>query len=235
MLINEIILYTNLLNELKNFYSHILELNLITDLADNSDPADSFTVKAGSTQITFKKSDESKSPFYHFAFNIPENQLKESKEWIRKKCDLISLEGEDEFDFRSWNAHSIYFYDPAGNILEFIARHNLSNRSQEQFSGESILSVSEIGFPVKDVRAFYEKVNEYFNIPVFSGDMKTFTAAGDDEGLFIIVPEGRRWFPNCNEAGIFPMTVKIISGSGKDLRFENLPYEILSLNESKFS
>lgn len=144
MLIREITLHTNLLNELKNFYSDILELGLIHESQY------SFTVKTLNSDITFLKS-SLENPFYHFAFNIPENQIKQAKEWALQRFKLISLNGEDEFDFLSWNAHSIYFYDPAGNILEFIARHNLNNKSDTDFSGKSILNVSEIGLPVDDV------------------------------------------------------------------------------------
>lgn len=221
MLIREITLNTNLLNELKNFYSDILELGLIHESQY------SFTVKTLNSDITFLKS-SLENPFYHFAFNIPENQIKQAKEWALQRFKLISLNGEDEFDFLSWNAHSIYFYDPAGNILEFIARHNLNNKSDTDFSGKSILNVSEIGLPVVDVKIFYETINKNFNIPVFSGDMKTFTAAGDDDGLMIIVPENRNWFPDCPPAKIFPLTIELISDTNKQIKFEKIPYTVIS-------
>jgi len=204
--LKEIILETHSINDLKNYYADILELD-ITAAGNNS-----IVIKAGSTYIKFLESSNKKDkPFYHFAFNIPENQFREAKEWISSKVQLIKLDGEDEFDFKSWNAHSIYFYDIAGNIIELIARHNLKNRSDEKFSGRSLLNVSEMGLPVKDVQNFYTKLKESFDIPLFSGDLKTFTAAGDENGLFIIVPVGRKWFPDCPEAKIYPATMNIIS------------------------
>ncbi|MDQ3020212.1 MAG: ring-cleaving dioxygenase [Bacteroidota bacterium] len=222
MKIKEIILCTNFLDKLKNFYNEILGLEVITNKENF------ITVKTQFTNIVFRYDPEIKNPFYHFAFNIPENQFKAAKEWGLQRVDLIKEKSKDEFDFTSWNAHSIYFYDPAGNIIELIARHNLNNSSKKEFCGKSLLNVSEIGLPVFNVKKFYDSLNKNFNIPNFSGDMKTFTAAGDDDGLFIIVPEGRKWFPDCPEAKIFPTIIKIISYEESEIESEKLPYKIIS-------
>jgi catechol-2,3-dioxygenase len=222
MIIKGLELYTNKIKELKKFYTEILELKLIKE------DENYFSVSCGETEFSFRKFSGSNDPFYHFAFNIPENKLGEAKEWISSKLKLIKLNGEDEFDFRSWNAHSIYFYDPSGNIVELIARHNLKNSSSGDFSGRSILSVSEFGLPVHDAEKAYNEIAREFSIPFFSGDKKTFCAAGDDSGLIIFVNEGRKWFPDCEEAEIFPATIKILSDSIKTKEFDNLPYKIIS-------
>lgn len=230
MIIKELRLLTNSLDKLKNFYGEKLGLKIL------SASKESFTFKTGLTDVTFiqsdkfadKFADKFENPFYHFAFNIPENKFIEAKQWISEKENLIKLGDEDEFDFTSWNAHSVYFYDPAGNIVELIARHNLINQTYGKFSSEYFLNVSEIGIPVFNVKDFYEKIKSGFGIPVFSGDLKTFTAAGDDEGLLIIVPKGRRWFPDCPDAEIFPMEIKINSGKNKSLGFSDVPYKIIS-------
>lgn len=222
MIIKGLELFTDKIDELKKFYTQTLELKLIKE------DISSFTVNCGETLLTFSISPELRKPFYHFAFNIPCNKFSEAKVRISAKQYLISLNGEDEFDFRSWNAHSIYFYDPAGNIVELIARHNLNNSSSEEFSGKSILSVSEIGLPVCNVKEFYDEISRKFNIPIFSGDKKEFCAAGNDEGLFIIVNKGRKWFPDCGAAEIFPVVINILSEKVKEIEFENLPYKIIS-------
>jgi catechol 2,3-dioxygenase-like lactoylglutathione lyase family enzyme len=221
MQIKKIILCTNLLNELKNFYDEILELEII------SNDENSFTAVTQFTNIVFQNTDTTENPFYHFAFNIPENQFKAAKEWALQRVKLIEQNGKDEFDFSGWNAHSIYFYDPAGNILELIARHNLNNRSGDKFSGNSLINVSEIGLTAYDVKKFYDFVNKNFSIPNFSGDMKNFTAAGDEEGLFIFVPEGREWFPDCPPAKIFPTIIEIKSNKEKTIEIANLPYKLI--------
>ncbi len=225
MQIKELILYTDSLSKLKDFYYETLGMKV------KQESENSFTLQSPLTNITFNLSNDLKDPFYHFAFNIPENQFQEAKDWAKQRVELIKLNNEDEFDFKSWNAHSVYFYDPSGNIIELIARHNLKNSSQNIFTGNSLLGVSEIGCPVHKVNEFYEILNDTFNIPSFSGDMKTFTAGGNDDGLFIIVPQGRKWFPDCPDAKIFPMTVKIISEEVKELKLEDLHYKIISVIE----
>ncbi|HMS63641.1 MAG TPA: ring-cleaving dioxygenase [Ignavibacteria bacterium] len=187
----------------------------------------SFTVKAGMSEIIFESSDSSINPFYHFAFNIPENQLKKAKEWISKKAELITLDGEDEFDFKSWNAHSVYFYDPAGNILELIARHDLENRSEKDFGGKSLLSVSEIGIPVFNVMDFHNELNNSNPLPLFSGDNENFTAMGDDNGLLIIVKKGRKWYPDCPDAEIFPLKIKLHSDKNSEIYFNEINFRII--------
>nr|NIR47669.1 glyoxalase [candidate division KSB1 bacterium]NIV05184.1 glyoxalase [candidate division Zixibacteria bacterium]NIS23258.1 glyoxalase [candidate division KSB1 bacterium]NIT70140.1 glyoxalase [candidate division KSB1 bacterium]NIU23790.1 glyoxalase [candidate division KSB1 bacterium] len=95
-------------------------------------------------------------------------------------------------------------------IVEFIARHNLDNASEEEkFSANSILSVSEIGIPVEDVRLFSQHLQQEQEIPLWDGDEKKFAALGDEEGLFIVVPLGRPWLPVGPPAKEFPVTVDI--------------------------
>lgn len=222
MIIKSLELYTNKINVLKEFYSGIIGLKILNENAN------CFTMNCGSSDITFIAAPENTEPFYHFAFNIPENKLSEAKEKLSRKLKLIRLNGEDEFCFSSWNAHSVYFHDPSGNIAELIARHNLSNGSAEDFSGKSILAVSEFGLPVYNVEKSYDEINNEFNIPVFSGDRKEFCAAGNDSGLFIIVNKGRKWFPGCADAEIFPAVINIISDKAKEILLDNLPYKIIS-------
>jgi catechol-2,3-dioxygenase len=224
MFINEVILNTGKSNELKNFYGKIMELP-VSITGENT-----ISIQTINSTLTFTEANDNnyKDAFYHFAFNIPSNKFKEAKEWISERTDLIESEGENEFDFESWNARAMYFYDPAGNILEFIARKNLNNSSNEKFSSKSILSISEIGMPVYDVEKYYTEINTKLNIPLFSGDKKSFAAIGDDNGLMIVVPEKRIWYPNLNEAGIFPVTLIIESGVQKDIQFDELPYGIIS-------
>ena len=222
MLIKEIVLCTSIdLDKLKNFYSGLLGLKVLK----NEDQTISFT--AGSSILTFENKSDYQDPKYHFAFNIPSNKFKEAKEYLTASgIGLVSLDGNDEFDFKSWNAHSVYFYDPAGNILEFISRHNLKNDSDHKFSGDSILCISEIGLPVKNVNEFFGEVQNTFEIPQFSGDKSTFAALGDDNGLFIIVNTGRIWYPDCGPAKEYPLKVLINSDQFKEIKYSE--YQIFS-------
>ena len=60
-------------------------------------------------------------PFYHYAINIPANKIEEAKDWLSNRVRLLWMEDykDDIADFVNWHAKSIYFYDPAGNIVVF--------------------------------------------------------------------------------------------------------------------
>ena len=208
---------------LKTFYVQTLGLGLLKE------DTNSFTVAVGITKLTFIRADEqTEKPFYHFALNINENKFKLAKAYLSERITLLKDGSEDEFEFTDWNAHAVYFYDPAGNIVEFIARHNIkSNRiSSNEFTTDDILSVSEVGLPVPDVASVVPLLQEDMNLPLWRGDLSTFQPVGDEQGLFIIVAIDRVWLPTSDKASIFPVTVKI-KDNVKKYKFPNLPYNIM--------
>jgi catechol-2,3-dioxygenase len=194
---------------LNEFYTGVL--NLQGQLAEET-----LSVQAGSSQLSFKQAPPGWNGFYHFAFNIPENQLQEAKDWVSRRLPLIrDQSGQDEFDFENWNAHAFYFRDPVGNILEFIARHNLPNRSDRPFSERSILSISEIGIASDDVLETVRLLESRVGVEVYDGPPSdTFTAVGDENGLFIVVRRGRVWFPDTGQAAdLYPVSVTVSNES----------------------
>src|SRR5690625_4251509 len=111
-----VVLYTNKLIELKNFYHHLLEFP-ISEKGDHF-----FSLRIGTSTLTFKQSEE--KSIYHFAFNIPGNHITTAKHWLSERVSLNKEDGKDEIYYKSFNADAIYFNDPAGNIVEFIGRRN---------------------------------------------------------------------------------------------------------------
>src|SRR5690625_80736 len=109
---NSVLLYTNQLKELRRFYMNILELN-ITDETEEA-----FSIDIGTSKLTFKQSD--KPCFYHYAINISGNQFSMLKHRIKERIPLNRERGIDEVYFSSFDADSMYFEDPAGNIIELI-------------------------------------------------------------------------------------------------------------------
>lgn len=209
MLFQEIRLQTRKLSPLYHFYKDILELFL-------SEPNDShFTIQTRDTRLIFEEASNALTdPFYHFAFNIPSNKIREAYEWLKERTDLLWIEDYKSYiaDFRNWNAKSVYFLDPAGNVAEFIARADLNDVVDEPFSSSHVRSVSEIGlvFPEQSFKQSIEKLMKDHQLTYFikQPPLESFCAIGDDEGLFIIVPENRSWYP-CKDkpAGIFPMQI----------------------------
>ena len=204
------------------YYSSVLELPVrITDT--------SLEVKAGDTDILFTQADSNFDGAYHFAFNIPENQFRAAKGWIVSRTPLLSDEtGKDEFESENWNSDSVYFKDAAGNVLEFIARHNLENAVEEEFDSSQILNVSEIGLPSEDVISWANELCTKLNLSVFKQEPnENFTPVGDDNGLLILPLKDRIWIPNSGvPAKLLPVRV-MGSVDGKEWEVRGYPYEIL--------
>lgn len=193
MKIKSLKLWTPQLDVLSAFYRDMLGLI-------SSARAGKTEVYAGYTRITLHQTEAGfvHHP-YHFAFNIPENQFEEAKAWLAQRAVLIKdNNGEDTFDFLSWNAHACYCYDPDGNIVELIARHSLvDSASTQPFSGRSLLGASEIGLVADDVRETTRLLCTKFGLGVYDGaGSDTFSAIGNEQGLFIVVKRGREWFPS---------------------------------------
>ncbi|MER3554387.1 MAG: hypothetical protein C4331_08555 [Meiothermus sp.] len=196
MRIHQLWVETHRLDEVLEFYSKVLELPVL----ERTD--DAVTFQIGASKLTFEQAEAGERPFYHFAFNIPSNQLAEAKAWVERRAKLIQDgHGRDAFHFENWNVDAFYFYDPAGNIAEFIARHTLDNRSNETFSASSLLCISEIGIVCDDVPATAKWLQRQTGAPLYHTEVNdSFLPVGDEHGLFIVVKRGRIWFPDTGKA-----------------------------------
>jgi len=207
MQIKQVILQTSVLQELNAFYNELMELPV------NSKNKNETIIRIGVTELVFKQADVA-DPFYHFAINIPSNKIEEAKTWLTSRVELIWMDDykSDVADFVNWKAKSVYFYDSAGNILELIARFDLDNKTNEPFSSAQFLSVSEVGmvFKENELEKATDKLLQQYQLDYFDKQppLPQFKAIGDDEGLFIVVPEKRNWYPTTKASGIFPMEVK---------------------------
>ena len=145
MQIKRLILQTSALKELTDFCIRLMELPV--ELSGEKE----ITIKTGSTELVFQQA-AAADPFYHFAINIPANKIEEARNWLKSRVDLIWIEQykSDIADFVNWHAKSVYFYDPAGNILELISRFDLDNKTNEPFSSSQFLSISEVGLVFKE-------------------------------------------------------------------------------------
>lgn len=205
MRIQEITLEASNLEALQEFYASKLELPV-------ERAGDSCAVTIGTSKLKFNQGGEHR---YHFAFNIPENQLEACQDWLKQRVSLLSDDGSEVFNFDTWEAHSLYFLDPAGNIVECIARHRLHNASPEPFSSASFLNVSEIGLASDDVVQQIQELAAQLSAPYFQspgGPQPNFTAIGDDHGLIILVKRHRIWYPNTGVPAELAPTRIVIEG-----------------------
>ena len=212
MRITRLTLYTSDLITIKNFYGEVLSLKII------SDEEHEIIFQIGETELIFKESLGGETPFYHFAFNITSNKIEEAIEWMNEKAELLPIfDNNCVADFINWNAKSIYFIDPAGNITELIARFDLNNDTEEKFDSLQILNVSEMGIVTDNVEACRQKLIEKYKVFDFvkSVNSNTFSAMGDDNGLFIIASENRNWYPTKTPSRKFPFEIEFINDSGE--------------------
>jgi hypothetical protein len=182
------------LARMKEFYEQALGLRV------SQEPTDRLTVEAGATRFTFLKAGmDVDKPFYHFAFNIPENKILAARTWQRERTPLLPIPvrlrdpnyPHDVVDYRHWNAHSIFFFDPAANVVEYIARHDLKNGQGGPFESKDILYASEIGLIVDDVSTTALKLKEILHLNQYKGGDDQFRAIGDERGLLLVMKRGR--------------------------------------------
>ncbi len=204
--IADIRLLTTKLDEQHRFYEKVLGLPVA--LYDNE-----LIVTAGATRIVFQGTSKADgAPFYHFAFNIPENKLALAQSWQKERTQLIQRGGKDIVDFARWNAHSIFFNDPAGNILEYIARHDLKNAAKGVFSPADILYASEIGLVVDSIPQTVKMIREELGLDVYRDNSEAFASIGDEHALLILVKRDRLWAPDKTRAAKAHPLVAAIRG-----------------------
>lgn len=81
----------------------------------------------------------------------------EAKEWLKKKVNLLEENGDDEVYFANAKARSIYFEDPAGNIVEFISRLETSPETRsKEFTPDNVIGISEIGLSTNHVKECFD-------------------------------------------------------------------------------
>lgn len=201
----------------KHFYNEVMGCELLEEGEKH------FDLKIGETTLRFEENVEA-SP-YHFAINIPSNQIEAALEWLKERVEVLPVDGEEIVDFSSWRALSLYFYDEDRNIVEFISRERINQRVSKPFSANQLLSVSEIGMPVSDVKQAYHDLAKLVgpSLPLFSGSFDVFCALGDDYGLFIVIdPKKKDWFPNDDPAPASDFNISgIENGAPFSFQFRN--------------
>jgi catechol-2,3-dioxygenase len=108
------------LAKMKQFYGESLGLKMLTDEAGR------LVIVGGGTRLTFRPAPrDAGAPFYHFAFNIPENKALAAHKWQTARSSLLPIPArlrdpkfpDDVVHYRHWNAHSVFFLDPGGNVV----------------------------------------------------------------------------------------------------------------------
>ena len=223
------------LGAMKDFYHGALGL-AVTDERN-----DRLTVAGGATPITFvhapARDAAGASPFYHFAFNIPQNKIRAARDWQRARSELLPIPPalrdpnypDDVVNYAHWNAHSVFFFDPGGNVVEYIARHDLKNDAGGGFDGRDILYASEIAFVTDDVAAMSAALQRAASVEPYRGASDQFTALGDERGLLLVMKRGRVISfdsPQKKPVDVFKTAARVRGARGGEYRPTDYPYEL---------
>ena len=215
-------LKTHVLSELKTFYSTEFKFPIVAETPT------SVSFDAGQTRLEFEQVTDGTKPYYHFAFNIPENKLDQAREWLAERVPILrhAQTGNEVIHFAHWNAHSVFFYDPAGNLGELIARHTLPNAAEGAFDHRDILYASEIGIVPPDQERVFADIRESLQIQPY---LESNTFLGDEYGILIVIPQQRLWIPEFKKTGMLaPTRINVSGHGGRKVKFPDYSIEILS-------
>jgi len=191
MRIIELDLLTSNIDEMESFYQ---KLGFNTCRSEST----SFSFQAGWSTITFSQSTVHIP--YHFCFLIAKNDVDSALLWIKQHTNVILNENQEEITrFESWNANSIYFHDSDGNVVELIARHDLSYENPDKviFTAAHILCLNEIGMPTDHIPHMQSNLANKMGTKPWKGNEHTFGTHGDQEGLILLphLVNKKHWYP----------------------------------------
>ena len=232
--LSEVRLLTSVeISKMIHFYNGALGFKIV--MMSNS----SCTFQTGNSLLTFIKSNIEHAPFYHFAFTIPENKIKQAEKWQLEKTNFIKppsrltdskYNSDNIVHFRHWDAHSLFFYDPANNVVEYIARHTIANSAKGDFNTTDILCISEIGLVVENVYETSSQISSQLGLKKYSSSSDKFFALGDEHGLILLFGENSSAaFNKGRKRKIFNTEILVNSNYlNKTIQIEKYPYIIRS-------
>jgi catechol 2,3-dioxygenase-like lactoylglutathione lyase family enzyme len=220
MRILELEFHTRWLDKVADFYGKTLGFEVLQSSASR------FSFRIGWTAVTFLQDDSGEAPWYHFAINVPPNQLEDAQALITRTQKLLTNDRGSRFFYPFWKAEAIYIADPSGNIVELIARHGVGEASHKPFDAGSLLCVSEIGLPVVEFDALDRSLRRQLGVQHYLEPTGSFSVLGDGEGSIILVRDERPWEPSNREAEVHPLRIKLGGVQEAHVTFAALPYQV---------
>jgi catechol 2,3-dioxygenase-like lactoylglutathione lyase family enzyme len=205
------------LEAMKRFYTEVLDMKLVSESDQH------FAVSAGTSKIYFEL--DVVVPYYHVCFRTGSDYFDEMFNRLAEKKLLLPDE-EGRYSM-FWEGKQAYFYDPDGNILEILERPFQWGENQPE---KGWYDVGEIGMPVKQIGEMQSTLSQVVPTQI-QKESDTFAFYGDCKGVFVLVKEGRHWYPTERKATIHPI-IAVVSGE-KEGRFKHpdLPYTIIVRKE----
>jgi catechol-2,3-dioxygenase len=167
-------------------------------------------VQVGRTRLLLTEGRDGTDGAHHLAFDVPAGVFAAHRDWLAARVPLLAnRDGATEFEGPpGWNSRSVYFEGPDRMILELIARRNRSGSAIDAVPG--LESISEVGIAVADVPATMAALGREHGLEPYQGVTDEFAPVGDEEGLLILVSEGRPWYPTLTtSAQRLPLTIDV--------------------------
>jgi len=208
MKITKVKLYVHDVQKMEQFYVDLLGFALLERTADH------FTIAVGESRMIFEKIYSYIPKQYHFALNIPSNLFQQAKIWTKEHVGLLDSEGQDEVYFEFLKAYSCYFYDPEGNIVEFIARQEINSKHDAaNFSVEQVLHIGEINLTTDGILAIAEQLKKYAIKPIANKEIQldglNFLGNYEDGANILLGPSKRLWYFSDKKAVISPICIEL--------------------------
>lgn len=183
-------------------------------------------ITVGRSVVRFREDPDAEGD-QHYAFLVDDARFDAARAFLEAGPGLLGDGDRTEFEAqRAWNARSLYFPGPDRSVLEVVARRDLpstpgagevpaakaSDRRSTgtrpaPFGAGDLLSVSEVGVAVPDVVGTADRLAAA-GIGRYPDGSETFSPAGHIDGMLILVPPGRTWFPTSDRVvGEPPVTV----------------------------
>ncbi len=217
------------IEEMAEFYAGLMEFPI------EARTRDTLVVRAGATRLSFEhvEWDEGRTPpWYHVAFNVPQNQIVSVRDWQLERTPFDNNpeaprhpDHPDIVHFAHWDAHAVFFRDPAGNMLEHIARHTLDYSRPGRFTSRDIACCSEIALVLndEDVRPGADSIGEAAGVGRYVSSSSRFVALGDENGLVLIM---RRGVSMRGRADVYPTEIETRTDAPFEHEVAGFPFRI---------
>lgn len=202
-MIKEATIFVSSFEETKNFYTQLFQ-GLVT-----TSSSDEFQLSFLINQLNLKRNHTKEDPFYHFAFLVPYSLFDQAKEFVQSVVPLNTQDGKDEISFKK-GIHSCYFYDPSGNIVEFIAMEAVDT-DKTTFTVDTIKGLVEMSLVTSDVKETASHLAEagIFTKPLESIKEDNLNFIFTDHTILLLSPIGRTWVFSEKQATVFPQSITV--------------------------
>jgi catechol 2,3-dioxygenase-like lactoylglutathione lyase family enzyme len=168
----------------------------------------SVTFQVGSSRLKFLNQVTINPPIYHFAIEIPSNQVENALDWLKNEGGkypdgpqqpvniLVDEESDAEIIYRPlYRSRSVFFKDPNGQIVELIGREENANTAEGNFSASMMSKICDFSLITKDVRKCETLLNEEFGFRSFQGTTSSYKPVGGAAGTLTMIIPGRPFIP----------------------------------------